>query len=156
MGRCFQGKASTKFSKAISTVNPANINANIFKESQKDYLENISEIKNLGDCIIRQLRDLAKTAAMDFDDYLDRLEDYKLHLEGSMPRNTLAAPTEQQWADQIFSQQPKTHHLKYNEKHEEVDKDFPNLKLFFNGFHKREVSEVTFSRIMKNSADARK
>ncbi len=53
MGRCFQGKALTKWSKAIGTVADTDRTEDTFKESRINYFENVSETKNLGDCLIR-------------------------------------------------------------------------------------------------------
>ena len=113
MGRCFQGKSQTKWSKVITKVAVNDRSTDNFLEAQRDYLEAIAEVKNLGDCVIRQLRDRAKPAAMAFDDYIDRRNEWRRHAEGDYLRNTLAMPTPQEWAEQIFSQQPKAHQLKY-------------------------------------------
>ena len=133
MGRCFQGKSQTKWSKVITKVAVGNRSAETFLEAQRDYLEAIAKVKNLGDCIIRQLCDRAKPAAMAFDDYVDRRDEWRRHAEGDYLRNTLAMPTQQEWAEQIFSQQPKAHQLKYAEEHDSVEQDMDKLKLFFNG-----------------------
>ena len=158
MGRCFQGKAQTKWTKVIAKVDESSRTADTFKDAQKDYLEAIAEIKNLGDCLIRQLRDRSKPAAMALDDYIDRRDEWKRYIDGtdSLLRKTLAMPTDQEWAEQIFSQQPKNHQLKYAEEHEDVETNIDKLKQFFNGCHTRDVGDGTYARVLKNSRDARK
>ena len=77
MGRCFQGKALTKWKKVASNVALADLTPETFEETWKDYLEAVAEIKNIGDCLIIQLRDLAKPEPMSFNDYLDRRNEWK-------------------------------------------------------------------------------
>eukprot|EP00957_Ditylum_brightwellii_P153641 11692614-Ditylum_brightwellii.AAC.1 len=72
MGRCFQGKAQTKWDKSVAKVEVANRTEDTFKDAQRDYLEAIANVKNLGNCLIRQLRVRSKPAAMPFDDCCDR------------------------------------------------------------------------------------
>ena len=83
MGRCFQVKASTKWQKVASNVALADLNPETFEETCKDYLEAVAEIKNLGDCLIRQLRDRAKPVPMSFNEYLDRRNEWKRYINGN-------------------------------------------------------------------------
>eukprot|EP00957_Ditylum_brightwellii_P184316 14039316-Ditylum_brightwellii.AAC.1 len=69
MGRCFQGKAQTKWDKSVTKVDVANRTEDTFKDAQQDYLAAIANVKNLGDYLICQLRVRSKPAAMPFDDY---------------------------------------------------------------------------------------
>eukprot|EP00957_Ditylum_brightwellii_P099437 7574614-Ditylum_brightwellii.AAC.1 len=72
MGCCFQGKAQTKWDKSVAKVDVANRTEETFKDAQQDYLKAIANAKNLGDCLICQLRVRLKPAAMPFDDYCDQ------------------------------------------------------------------------------------
>ena len=123
MGKCFQGNALTKWTKAVSKVDEASRSVDTFLQAQHDYLEAVAGVKNLVDCLIRQLCDRAKPAAMSFDDYVDRRDEWKRHVEGPFLRKTFNMPTKEDWAEQIFTQQPKTHQSKYTEKFEEVETD---------------------------------
>ena len=131
MNRCFQGKALTKWTKVADKVALDDRTADTFKVTQQEYLESLAKIKNLGDCLIRQLRDRSKPSPMPFNDYIDRRDEWRRHLNGPYLRHTFAKPNDQEWAEQIFSQQPKTHQARYAEKHEDVETDIDKLKLFF-------------------------
>ena len=85
----------TKWSKAIGTVDDKDRTEDTFKESRIRYLENVAETKNLGDCLIRQLRDRQKPATMSFYDYLDRRDELRRHMTNDLMRKTLALPTDQ-------------------------------------------------------------
>ena len=75
MGKCFQGNALTKWTKAVSKVEEASCTVDTFLQAQQDYLEAVAGVKNLGDCLIQQLCDRAKSAAMSFNDYIDRRDE---------------------------------------------------------------------------------
>ena len=156
MSRCFQNRALTKWMKVADKVALDDRTADIFRVTQQEYLESLAEIKNLGDCLIRQLRDRAKPAPMPFNDYIDRRDEWRRHLNGPYLRHTFAKPNDQEWAEQIFSQQPKTHQARYAEKHEDVETDIDKLKLFFNGCHAKDVSDGTFAKVLKNARDSRR
>ena len=71
MPQSFQGKALKNWSKAVDKVPEFNRIVDKFSEAQREYLEKIAEINNIGEYLIRQLLDSEKPAAMYLDDYLD-------------------------------------------------------------------------------------
>ena len=154
MGRYFQGKSQTKWSKVIFKVAVDNRSTETFLDAQRDYLEAITKVKNISDCIIRQLRDRAKPAATAFDNYVDQRDEWRCHADGDYLRKTLSMPNPQEWAEQIFSQQPKAHQLKYAEEHDSVERDMDKLKLFFNGCHTCNVGNGTYQKVLNNYRDA--
>eukprot|EP00957_Ditylum_brightwellii_P134170 10229815-Ditylum_brightwellii.AAC.1 len=83
---------------------------------------------------------------MPFDDYCDRRNKWKRHIEGDYLRKTLTVPTDQEWAEQIFEQQPKSHQGRYAEEHNNVELDVEKLKLAFNGCHSRDVADGTYAK----------
>ena len=93
---------------------------------------------------------------MTFNDYLDSHNEWKSHLEGNFIRKMFALPDKIEWAEQIFSQQPKTHQQKYSEERAQVEVDVEKLKQFFNGFHEIDLSNGKYSKILKNSRDSLK
>ena len=82
MGRCFQSKLQTKWSKVITKVAEANRRTETFLEAQRDYLKAIAKVTNLGNCIIRQLCDCTKPVAMTFDDYVNQRNELHCHADG--------------------------------------------------------------------------
>ena len=84
------------------------------------------------------------------------INEWRRHDDGDYLRKTLAIPTPQEWAEQIFYQQPKAHQLKYAKEHDSVKRDMDKLKLFFNGCHTRDVGDGTYQKVIKNSCDARR
>eukprot|EP00957_Ditylum_brightwellii_P032266 2444085-Ditylum_brightwellii.AAC.1 len=72
---------------------------------------------------------------MSFDDYCDRQNEWKRHIEGDYLMKTHAMPTNQKRAKQIFEQQPKAHQARYAKEHENVESDMEKIKLAFNGCH---------------------
>eukprot|EP00957_Ditylum_brightwellii_P170910 13008447-Ditylum_brightwellii.AAC.1 len=65
-------------------------------------------------------------------------------------------PTNQEWAEQIFEQQPKSHQARYAEEHDDVESDVEKLKLAFNGCHFRDVANGTYAKVLKNARDSRR
>ena len=76
--------------------------------------------------------------------------------DGDYLSKTLAVPTPQEWAEQIFFQQPKAHQLKHAGEHDGVEHNMDKLKLFFNGCHTRDVGNVTYQKFLKKSCGARR
>ena len=131
MPMCFQDKALSKWNKVAGKVAAADRTAETFKAAQKDYLEEISGIKNLGNCIIRLLASQrAKPCPMSFNDYLDRRELMHSYLDTEYVRYTYARLSEQERTEQIFKQQPKAHQQAYAREHEEAETDLEKLKVF--------------------------
>eukprot|EP00957_Ditylum_brightwellii_P015109 1139309-Ditylum_brightwellii.AAC.1 len=60
-------------------------------------------------------------------------------------------PTDQEWAEQIFEQQPKSHQARYAEEHDDVESDVEKLKLAFDGCHSRDVANGTYAKVLKNA-----
>ena len=117
-GRCLQHKAKTKWDEVTRDYPEAERSDETLKQAIQKYLEKVANIKNLGDVLIRQLRLRTKPAAMKFDDYLARRQEWMRHIEGGYLVKRLALPTQQELAEQIFEQQPKTHQRKYAAEHE--------------------------------------
>ena len=128
-GQCLQHKAKTKWDEVVRDYPDSERSETTLKEAIKAYLEKVANIKNLGDVLIRQLRLRSKPAAMRFDDYLARRQEWMRHLEGEYLNRGLALPTDQELAEQIFEQQPKSHQRKYAAEHEEVEQDEHQLIL---------------------------
>lgn len=89
---------------------------------------------------------------MPFDDYLDCREEWWTYIKDpqTLLRRTMSLPTEQEKAEQIFRQQPKSHRWQYAIKHDEVECDIPKLAQFFKGCHSRDEADGTFEKILKN------
>ena len=155
-GQCLQHKSKTKWHEVVRDYPDDEKNEETLKVAMKTYLEKVANIKNLGDVLIRQLRFRSKPAAMRFDDYLARRQEWMRHLEGEYLNRGLALPTEQELAEQIFEQQPKSHQRKYAAEHEEVEKDEDQLRVFFNGCHASDRSDGTYAKILKSTLEARK
>ena len=68
-GDCLQGKALVKWKDVLSTKHMpvADRTELTFAEALCDYLEAVANLKNLGDCLIRQKRSLKKPVWLDFD-----------------------------------------------------------------------------------------
>ena len=120
-GRCLQHKAKTKWDEVTRDYPEAERSDETLKKAIQKYLEKVANIKNLGDVLIRQLRLRTKPAAMKFDDYLARRQEWMRHIEGGYLVKRLALPTQQELAEQIFEQHPKTHQRKYAAEHEEFE-----------------------------------
>ena len=74
-GRCLQGKAVTKWNGVLADYPTDDRTVDSFKEAQQKYLEKVAEVKNLGDILIRQLRNNKKPAVVGFEDYLARRQE---------------------------------------------------------------------------------
>ena len=101
LGHCFQGQAETKWAAIVAKVLPEDRTLATLREAKMEYLEAVANIKNLGDCVIRQLRDRMKPALMPFDDYIDRRQawlNYVLDTK-SLLRTTISKPTNQELAE---------------------------------------------------------
>ena len=81
-GRCLHGQAVTKWNAVLTDYPASNRTVESFKEAQQKYLEKVADIKNLGDILIRQLRNNKKPAAVSFEEYLARREEWDRHLDG--------------------------------------------------------------------------
>ena len=84
-GRCLQHKAKTKWDEVMGNFPEDERSEETFKEAVQEYLERVANIKNLGDVLIRQLRLSTKPAAMKFDDYLARRQEWMRHIEVPCP-----------------------------------------------------------------------
>ena len=131
MGRCFQHQAKTNWDQAADKVKATDRTEQSFLKAQQDYLETVADCKNVGDCLIRQLRDHAKPAVMKIDEFINCCNEWKRHLKGPHLRKTFNLPTAQEWTKQIFTHQPKEHRNLYAREHEIVKKDVKKLKYFF-------------------------
>ena len=65
-----QGKAVTKWNAVLTEYPITDRTVDRFKEAQQKYLEKVADVKNLGDILIRQLRNNKKPAAVKFEEYL--------------------------------------------------------------------------------------
>ena len=93
---------------------------------------------------------------MSFNEYLDRHNEWRRYLNGKLISTQFSIPDKEEWAEKIFSQQPKTHQAKYAEDHEEVETDVNKLQQFFNGCHTRDVSYGTLAKVLKKARDSRR
>mmetsp|Transcript_5824 Transcript_5824/g.9968 ORF Transcript_5824/g.9968 Transcript_5824/m.9968 type:complete len:570 (+) Transcript_5824:162-1871(+) len=149
-GRCLQGKASTKWNKVLKRYPVVDRTEDTFKSAQQDYLESVAEIKNLGDMVIRQLRDLHKPMFLPVEGYIDRRDEWQRHIDSGYLRVTLSQATAQERAEQVFVHQPKKHQAKYGAEHEDVEVDIETLKTYFKGCHAKDVSDGTYEAIVKS------
>ena len=115
-GRCLQGKAVTKWNTVLTEYPIEDRTVDSFKEAQQKYLERVADVKNLGDILIRQLRNNKKPAAVKLEEYLARRQEWDHHLDSGYLRFTLARATAQEKAEQIFEHQPNSHRTKYTKK----------------------------------------
>eukprot|EP00957_Ditylum_brightwellii_P118581 9043704-Ditylum_brightwellii.AAC.1 len=83
---------------------------------------------------------------MPFDDYCDQRNEWNHHIKGDYLRKTLAMPTAQEWVEQIFEQQPKSHQARYAKEHNDIESDIEKLKLAFNGCHSCDVADGTYAK----------
>ncbi len=68
-GRCLQGQAAAKWELVIAEQPVATRDVTSFLEAQRDYLERVQGVKQLGNCIIRQLHQNCKPAELLLEDY---------------------------------------------------------------------------------------
>ena len=112
-GQCLQGEASTKWTSVLDRYPIGNRTVDTFKLAIKDYLEKIAEVKNLGDMLIRQLRNNGKPLHMKFNTYIACRNEWTRHLDSGYLAITMARSTAQENVEAIFCQQPKRHQAKY-------------------------------------------
>ena len=155
-GRCLQHKAKTKWDEVVRNFPENERSAETLKEAIRQYLEKVANIRKLGDVLIRQLRLRSKPAAMKFDDYLARREEWMRHIDSGYLNKELAMPTQQELVEQVFEQQPKSHQRKYAAEHEEVETDLHQLRVFFNGCHAADRSDGTFAKVLKSTKEQKK
>ena len=105
-GRCLQCKAATHWASVISAYPAEDRTTNTFHEVQKDYLEKVISVTNIGDFVIRALKHKRKPAAVPFKDYHERREKFQRHLDSGLLRISSALATDHQKADQVFSTNP--------------------------------------------------
>ncbi|KAL7554499.1 hypothetical protein ACHAWF_018090 [Thalassiosira exigua] len=157
-GQCVQGRGATKWKLVLKDyLNDAAHTPTAFLEAKKDYLEKIAEIRNLGDTLVMQLdSQRTKPAAMKFNDYLARRNEFKMYLDGDLLRTTRARATAQQDVDQIHLQQCNFHQEKYAAKHEDIEQDYDQLKAQFNDFHQEDVTSGAFINVIKSQREAKR
>ena len=130
-----------------------------FNEAFKDYLEKLVGFPNIGDQVIRQLRVQKKPAMMPYDEFVNRRDQLMDYIKDGWLRCTLAMPTAQEQADQIFLHQPTPHQDKYAENNKTVSTDTDELRTFFEGQHMLDVSSGHYKQLcakLKQQAIARK
>ena len=112
------------------------------------------DVRNLGDILIRQLRNNRKPTAMKFEEYLVRCQEWDRHLDSGYLRFTLACATAQEKVEQIFEHQPGTQKKKYAEKNDDVENVIDKLKSFFVGCHTADLADGTYQTILKSQRAA--
>ena len=148
MKQCFRGQALIKWNLVVEKVKPDARTEETFKEAQRDYLEAVAEYQYLGDFLILALRDRVRPSIMPFDRYIDRRDEWRSYLKADgLLRRTMQLPVAQEWAEQIFRQQPKPHRTENAVHHRRVETSVDALKQFFNGCHMRDVHDGTWNRI---------
>ncbi len=67
--RCLHGQAAAKWALVIAEQPVMTRDVASFLEAQEDYLERVQGVKQLGNCIICQLRQNRKSVELLFEDY---------------------------------------------------------------------------------------
>ena len=64
-------------------------------------------------------------------------------------------PNDTELCEQAFLAQPKSHHIKYAEKHRVVEIDMLKLQDFFEGCHDADVCSGTYAKLMEGKQKAK-
>lgn len=154
-GECLQGDALVKWRAVLQKKHmpEADRTEESFVDALRDYLEEIEDLTDLGNVIVRSMRTLKKPAWMVYDRAAAVRGKWKGYLDEGLVRCTIARPTEQEACEEIFLSMPKAYQTKYAEKHSEVECDEEKLRVFFKGCETADRNDGTYAKIMKAQAD---
>lgn len=117
-----------------------------FIEAIADYLEKLSNVKYIGDSIIRALQTRKKPITMSPTEYRDRLTALYNLCGKPYIRSTLPIPTDQERKNLFYLAMPKQHRLLYALEHQEVTDSWESILQFFEGCAERDNSDGTFAK----------
>lgn len=94
-GTCLQHKSKIKWDEVVMDFSKDERSDDTLKEAIHKYLERFANIKNLGGAIIRKIFLRTKSAAIKFNGYLARRQEWVRHIKGGYMNKGLALPTQQ-------------------------------------------------------------